>query len=426
MASRKQRMRRKRRAARAQGRPRFREVVGKTLLVVAVLALAALPAVFVASPITYVPPIMVVVCLLLSLVYLAIVSRCLSFSEASMAESCERGAEVEFVVTFRNRSVLPMVRVEPSFYISDLFDGIDVEMNQTLTLMPRETRDFRFQATFEHIGTYSAGVSRVRIGDAFGLFRKTIVNPARHRVQVLPRVFSLSKLDLSNISVQESRKAYQSIVTDDMDYAGVRDYTWGDPIKTIHWKLSARNADGHYSTRLFESFGNPSLNIVLDHTAPNYDVDALMQVFDGVVESALSVGGCAREAGLDTLLMYQNKHGEAVCTNVPGTRESTGLIHDIPRIEVDKEGRGALDLLNREIRSVHGAGNVAFCTAHLNDEIITLLTEAKLRDRNPLLFLVVPKNLEGRARDEFLAPLRRLSAAQIGCYLISDAEQVRR
>lgn len=423
MASRNRRTRSK---APAAGRPRLREILGKTALVVAVLVLAAAPAVFVASPITYVPPIMVLTCLVLSLVYLAIVSRRLTFSEASMADSCERGAEVEFVVTFQNRSLLPMVRVEPSFYISDLFGAMDVEMNQTLTLMPRETRDFRFRATFEHIGTYSAGVSRVTIGDAFGLFRRTIVNPRRHEVKVLPRIFDLSKLDLSNISVQESHKAYQSIVTDDMDYAGVRDYTWGDPIKTIHWKLSARNADGHYSTRLFESFGNPSLNIVLDHTAPGYDAESLMQVFDGVVESALSVGSCARESGLDALLMYQNKHGEAVSTNIPGVRESAALIHDIPRIVVDEQGRGALDILNREIRSVHGAGNVAVCTAHLNDEMVTLLTEAKLRDRNPLLFLVVPKTLEGRDRDEFLAPLRRLSAAQIGCYLISDAEQVRK
>ena len=85
MASRNRRTRSK---APAAGRPRLREILGKTALAAAVLVLAAAPAVFVASPITYVPPIMVLTCLVLSLVYLAIVSRRLTFSEASMADSC--------------------------------------------------------------------------------------------------------------------------------------------------------------------------------------------------------------------------------------------------------------------------------------------------------------------------------------------------
>lgn len=417
---------RRRRAKRPAYKTRFREVAGKAVLVVVVLAASAVPAVFVASPITYVPPIAVAACLMMSLIYLLIVSRCVHFSEGSTVASCERGTAAEFVVTFRNASILPVVRLEPWFYISDLFGGLAVDVPQTLTLMPREEREFRFQATFDHIGTYSAGLSRLRIGDALGLFHRTRANGQRHFVQVLPRVFSLEQLELSNISVQESRRAYQSIVTDDMDYAGVRSYAWGDPIKTIHWKLSARNADGSYLTRLFETFGNPSLSIVLDHTAPAYDGESLMEVFDGLVESALSVGAFSRERGMDTLLMYQDKHGETVSIPVPDVRESQALIEDIPRVVVANEGRAALDILGREVRSVHGAGNIAVCTAHVSEEMVTLLTEAKLRDRNPLLFLVVPTCLEGRERDEFLRPLRRLGASSVSCYVISDTGQVRR
>lgn len=416
---------RRRTAKRSTCKTRVREVAGKTLLVLVVLAATAAPAVFVASPVTYVPPIAVLACLVMSLLYLLIVARCVRFTEASVVDSCERGQAVEFVVTFRNTSILPVVRLEPWFYISDLFGGLAVDAKQTLTLMPREERDFRFQATFDHIGTYSAGLSRLRIGDALGLFHRTRVNRSRQYVSVLPRVFTLEQLELSNISVQESRRAYQSIVTDDMDYAGVREYTWGDPIKTIHWKLSARNADGSYFTRLFETFGNPSLSIVLDHTAPAYDIESLMEVFDGLVESALSVGAFSRERGLDTLLMYQNKHGETISAPVPFAYESMGLIEDIPRVVVDDEGRGALDILNREVRSVHSAGNIAICTAHVSEEMVTLMTEAKLRDRNPVLFLAVPRSLEGRERDEFLRPLKRLAAASISCYVISDAGQVR-
>lgn len=401
-------------------------IVGRVVSVVLLLAVCVIPVLFVASPITYIPLAAVLLCIVFSWIYLQVLKRSLQYSEASMLASCERGAGVEFSVVFSNTSVVPFVKLEPCFYITDLFGGMDVEMSSSMILMPKETFDFRFQASFDHIGTYSAGVSRIVIGDIFGLFQHTVVNKRRHEVQVLPKIFELSKLDLSNVSMQESRRAYQTIVTDDMDYAGVREYEPGDPIKTIHWKLSARNTDGQYLTRLFESNGNPSIDIILDHTSPLYDSESLMQVFDGVVESALSVGKCAYEAGLDTRLIYTSKYGETVYGGVqdPSTQASMSLINDIPRLVVD-EGHEALRLLNRTVRSNHSAGNIAFCTAHVSEEAVSLLAEAKTRDRNPLLFLIVPKTLEGREREEYLRPLKRLNESQVVYYIITDAEQIR-
>jgi hypothetical protein len=230
-------------------------------------------------------------------------------------------------------------------------------------------------------------------------------------------------MDLTNVSVQESRKAFQPIVTDDMDYAGVRAYVPGDPIKTIHWKLSSRDVSGDYYTRLFETFGNPGVSIIIDTTAPQYDAESLMQVFDGLMESALSLNEYARDCGIDSEIAYLDSYGESRKMRIVSITESDALIEDVPRVRVGNSDEG-VELLRREGMSIHSQGNIAFCTAHVDDRIVSALLDIKLHDRNPLLFVVVPRALEGDARREFLRPLRRLDSAQIVYYVVSSAAEL--
>lgn len=398
-------------------------VIGRVLVLLLLLAACLVPVLFVNNAISYIPLISAVLAVAASYAYLRVLMRSLSFSEASMLPSCERGSEIEFVVDFKNSSPLVFTRIEPFFYISDLFGDMDVSIPATMTLMPHEERDFRFQASFDHIGTYSAGVEKIVIGDLLGLFSHTIVNPHRHEVQVLPRLFDVRSMDLSNVSVQESRKAYQPIVTDDMDYAGVREYVPGDPIKTIHWKLSSRNTEGQYFTRLFETFGNPGISIILDTKAPGYDHEGLMQVFDGVVESALSINDFAYTQGIDAELVFNDKFGSAAKMRVRGVESADSVSAAVPRIEVAGAQEGT-ELLRREGFSIHAQGNIAYCTAHLDERIISTLLDIKLHKHNPLLFLVVPSALEGRQKEEFLRPLRRLSAGGVSYKVVCSADDL--
>ncbi|MGN0038626.1 MAG: DUF58 domain-containing protein [Coriobacteriales bacterium] len=421
----------KARGARGQRRQRrvqegalgVRGVTARVALVLLMLAACVVPVVFLATPVSYVPLVACVATVALSFAYLRVLAGSIEYSEGSLLESCERGTEAAFAVTFKNRSALPVLRLEPYFYVSNLFGEVDDSIPASMVLMPREECEFRFGARFEHLGTYSAGVSTIVVSDLLGLFRHTIVNPNRHEVKVLPKVFDVSGMSLDNVSAQESRKAFQPIVTDDMDYAGVRDYEPGDPLKTIHWKLSSRNPLENYYTRLFETFGNPGIDIIIDHTAPRYDSESLMQVFDGLIESALSVALFAASRGVDATFTYTDKYGEARRVQNVSVETSSRLIDDIPRVAVG-EGDEALELLRRCVHSIHGEGNVAFCTAHVGEELVQLLQDAKARKRNAMLFVVVPKLLEPAERDELLRPLRRLCSAQVPCFVISDATQL--
>ncbi len=416
--------RRKRRQQQAlEGGMQVKAIVGRAVIVFLLLFACVVPVIFLASPISYIPLIAVVLLIIASFVYLLVLQHFISYSEESLLGSCERGADIEFVVRFKNSSVLPVLRLEPYFYISDLFGEVDTAIPASMVLMPFEERDFRFAASFDHIGTYSAGVRKLVIGDLLGLFQRTRINPNRHKVEVLPKIFDVGQVDLSNVSVQETRRAIQAIITDDMDYAGVRDYATGDPLKTVHWNLSARLPAGQLLTRLFETQGNPGVEIYIDTSSPKYDHESLMQVFDGVVESALSLAMHSHEMGIDATLIYEDRNGETCRSTVVAVEDSMSLINSLPAISVG-DGREALDLLQRQNNSIFGEGNVAFCTAQLNDEVVSQLLEIKMHKRNPLLFAVIPKTLGKQEQKDLLAPLRRLEMSQVSYYVVSDAAQI--
>ena len=414
--------RRKNKVKRAK-KPRnteLRSLIGRIVGGIVVLAVCVACALFVNDAIGYLPLVAYVLVVIVSFAYLQVLKRSFTYSEDSLASSCERGSEIDFVLNFDNNSPLVFLRFEVYIYISDLFGSIDDITPVSLTLMPHEKREFHFDAQFDHIGTYSAGVSKIVISDLLGLFTHTIKNENRHYVEVLPRLFSADNIPLSSEATSDSQKPRQALTVDDMDYAGVRDYVWGDPIKTIHWKLSARNPGGEYLTRLFEAYNNPGVAIILDTSSPEYDSESLMFVFDGIVEAALSANEFALAQGIDSVLEFRNKYGEDAKLRLLDYHEFPELTDILPRI-APGAGDEAVEMLRREGGLIHGQDNIIFCTSQVNEEALSLLVSFKMHKRNPVLLLVVPPSMDTEEVRKFAEPLRRLDEVQVPHFVLRSA-----
>lgn len=376
-----------------------------------------------ATAIGWVPLIVVIAGIIGARVYLEVLKRGLKFMEKSDLGDCRRGEDVRFTVRFRNATPLFFFRIEAYFYVSDLFGNTTSEAMTTLALAPFEKYDLDFSARFDHIGTYSAGLKKVIITDYLRLFTATIVNESRRKVQVTPKLQPVEHIEFSNEAVLESTKAAKSAFADSMDYASVREYVPGDPLKTIHWKLSARSE--HYLTRLFEVYANPGVSIIMDFYGPSNKAKTLMGMFDCVVETALSVGNYAQSQGMDTEIHYCNKYGERVRKVSWQRFELPQIIAEMPRVSNKPERQlEALDLLTDQMLSQYGQNNLIVCTANLSAQMISMIIEAKVRRREPLLFAVVPGDLVGRERKDWCASLGRLDAAGVGYVILSKSDEL--
>lgn len=396
--------------------------IKKVIFCILAVGITGVPAVFVNSIYGYLAGLVVIAGILFSFIYLQILKKMLIYEEMSDLSNCQRGTEVEFTVKVQNRSFLVYPGLELDFYISDLFGGDDSITRSVITLAPREIREFHFMVRFDHIGTYSAGLKKVRIHDLLGLFSYEMKNNREYQVNVAPRIFDIAELHISNTVMTESQKMVIPTVVDGTDYAGVREYVWGDPIKTIHWKLSARTET--YMTKQFESYGITGISIIVDFQSPEYEAEVMMSLFDCVVETALSVAEYARENGMEYEILYVNRQGEKKKANTGKDIDYIELIRDMPKISSEQREMNGEKILRDEASSLYSQGNIAFCTANLKESTTDILTEIRNQKKNPMLFAVIPDNMKEEEKADYLKPLRILDQNNITYSILSSAREL--
>jgi len=88
-------------------------------------------------------------------------------------------------------------------------------------------------------GTYSVGSIEFRISDPLGFFNRTEIFDDSETVFVFPNIISLEKVKIMLTDPFEGLKAKYRINFDYSYVAGVRDYTYQDPVSMIHWKQTA-------------------------------------------------------------------------------------------------------------------------------------------------------------------------------------------
>ena len=397
--------------------------VAAVLLLTLALALVVGTDEYRPAAVGWIPFIGVVTAIVLAFLYLQILKRSIKLLEKSNIKDCERNEDVRFKVRFSNRCPLFFFRMEAHFFTADLYGRPVSHRATTISLAPFEKYDMPFTTRFEHIGIYTAGLDRVVIYDFLRLFSCSIEGPKRQRIQVVPRLVPVSNIDFSNKSAVETTKAARSVLSDSMDYAAVREYAYGDPMKNVHWKLSARSEG--LMTKLFEVYTNPGVAVMLDFYGPGQSALSLMRMFDAVVESGFSIARYAQWRGMDTEVHYVDRVGNPVRRTTWRQTDLPQVIGEMPRFSNDpRYEKDAIDLIRNQIHSTYGQNNVIVCTANLSARMIEVVVEAKMRRRDPLLIAVVPRGLEGRERDEWLAPLGRLDAEAIPYKVICDADEL--
>lgn len=393
----------------------------KLILFFVILALSAVPAVFVNRIGGYLPFVTLFFCGLVSFLQLLLIKDRIRYGVASGQELLNRGDAVPFSIVIENQSFLPVVNMQAEFYIA-ASDGGDFHQYQLqITLPPHQKKSFRLNADFPHIGSYEAGFRKMVIHDLFDNFRASSAAGKRKRMEIQPNVYQMDRLPVSTTSAVESSHATAPSPLSGMEYTGVREYAYGDPMKTIQWKLSAHS--GGLMTKLMESYTNTGLAIMMDFRVPEeYPESTRLDLLDGIVESAASVGRYAQKNGLDYVLMYTDPETDAkICT--PSSFEE--LRQWIPDFRLQPKGtKDAAEFIRRSSRGLHQQSNIVYCTASLTDSAVTALTQMKAQRKNVIVYFLFPADVYDNERQEILGPARTLQHAQVACVTGNNAKEM--
>ena len=397
------------------------KVTWKIAIFVIVLALSLTPAVLVNSLVGYAPVLIVLLCGIFCLVWILILKKTLIIQVATESLSCMRGEESPFRVLVENKGILPAAGIRIEFFIS----GEDGEDERTRTLVlslsPREKREFGFDAGFVHIGAYKAGTKEIEVSDPLGLFKAVKEDENSYHLEILPQVVTAENLPISSNVQTESTKTRLQSPINGSEYTSVREYAFGDPIKTIHWKLSAHA--GTLMTKQMESYSNTGVSVLLDLSVPDSDGEERLDEFDAVIEAGVAAGYYAARNGLDYDLMFFRKD-KSVGRYVPASFLAlNGIVREF-RISSPEPETAATGLLERCARSAYSQANIVVCTTHADHALVVAMANAKQNGHIPVLFLILSSRLTERERDNRMSVIRQLQYYSIECRVLSSAREL--
>ncbi len=324
---------------------------------------------------------------------------------ADMSETTiRRGEDATLAVRIAYRSLIPIAPLTV-----DVSAGPD-RPAQSLQISDASGKGKTFSLHFHasHVGVTNPGVQRVTLSDLLGIFTVEMTPAAQGgELIVLPLPFDVGELTYAagDSGSESMARAAEDIASP----ADVRTYQQGDPMKKIHWKLSARKQE--LMVRRFEAPVMPDALVLLDCSTPprTEDDDAQADLRDTLLETAASV-------------MHQN-----IQTDHPAKLP----IHGDHPIELDKgmgmpvilEALARVDfsapdrferMLMLEMRRMRKVGCTVVISARLNSGMVEVLTAMRRMGPYLRLYLITftPED------EKHLPMISRLQSAGIEvCYV---------
>ena len=395
----------------------------RVLLALVGAAACILPAIFLNTLLGYLPIFFYVLLLLLSGLYLLLLRGNIHCSAPEVNLSCPRTGKEEFCLTVENRSplVAPMVTARLSMRSDYSGSGQDTEM--TLALAPFETREFRFSVTFAHLGQYSVSVSGLEIGDLLSLGKTRLPGGGVQHVHVTPLRHHPSYLALTDLVETEDGRARASAPLDGTDYTGVREYVAGDPIKNIHWKLSAHS--NGYMTKQTEVLGNSGVDVILDMVVPRWTGEDGAYMYDAVVESACAVTLFAAEKGMDSSVWFFDRSRKERNVTLSSNDDFDQMVDELPGITNNPTLYPLDRLLAHASTSLYAKNNIVLCSARADEFIFQRLEQIQAARRHPALIYVIPPGLDEREREDREAAVKVLERRNIPCHVITKVQDLK-
>ena len=398
-----------------------KQTVLKGVVLVLLFAVLAIPAVFVNTLLGYLPALFYLFVLLASYAYGRMCFRYLEYDELLDMATCVRGSAGKLLVRLNNRSLLHIPNIKLEFTIRSAFDEQGVFEQARVALAPRSSEDFHLDVRFAHIGEYVVGLRRITVYDPFSLFSKSLQVDSYETVLVTPQVKRLDDITLSDAEFELNQELVKASIADGLDYNSVRDYEYGDPMKHVHWKLSARQLG--LLTKVFERQSNPSLDIYLDFSAStSFGNEQLFELCDLMIETALALSTTAFENGLDTRLLFL-KDDELRQFSLSYGFDLRSLVRALPKMNAARTSFDEL-LLNNGT-SLYAAANIAVCSPTFSENVIGAAERVRKSGRNVLAFAFLPHDADASLQRAMLARLAALGGSDVTHSLICGEEELR-
>lgn len=210
-------------------------------------------------------------------------------SNALSGQKVNRGEVVSMEIAVSHKGFLPIAPIALNMRATSNTPAGVIYLTQLGKRRQRVTHKF----VADHVGAMFPGVENYVVSDVFGFFkREHKPDMDGQELLVLPVPFDVEPLTFAagDMGVETMKRAME----DPSSPSDFRNYQQGDPLKRIHWKMSARRQE--IFVRQFEEPALPDALVMLDTSPPHLgegvpqESAAFLQ--DALLETAASVVAC--------------------------------------------------------------------------------------------------------------------------------------
>ncbi|GAC1568866.1 MAG: DUF58 domain-containing protein [Ktedonobacteraceae bacterium] len=261
------------------------------------------------------------------------------------------GEDITLSLSIENAKLLPLpwLEIEEVVPRNLAVSGRNLRVNTTsnslmleslfsLRWYERVTRRYTVHCTAR--GVHAFGPTTLRSGDVFGFQSRQEALANRQYLLVYPLVVPLTRFSLPARHPFGDYKAPRRVLEDPSHVVGVRDYTYGDDLRRIHWKATARALK--MQSKLYQPTTTYTLVIFLN-VATQLDVwyGIHPEIQELAICVAASVANWALDEGLAVGLyanttMYMPELGMVLPTDEDRSAEHTPTVESIVAEQVKR------------------------------------------------------------------------------------------
>lgn len=326
---------------------------------------------------------------LVSLIYTLIIYVRFKFGQELDKKFVIKGDKVHFIFSVNNEDffIYPYVRV--TFHGAQTVFENQVQICD-FSLRPYSGINHSFELQCNYRGSYEIGIHSVEIEDFFGLFRfKYNINEPKY-ITVYPRIIYLENFLLKTDFMSESHSIVNNITEDMTTTSDVRKYAYGDSLKRIHWKLTAKTQS--FMVKKFQSTSECNTLIMLDLYKNSYSSSENIILEDKVIESIVAVLYYCLYNWIPVNIVYFN----GKLTSIEAKNHL--IFNELFELMANIKFTGTVplkDLLEMYVNNTLSKTNIVLFTSNLDYDLYNQIYKASNSDFDVSLVYTSPEKITG-------------------------------
>jgi len=287
-------------------------------------------------------------------------------------------------VKIRNKNILIFPKICFSLQLEDMDGQIFKKYDYDFMLNPKEEKILEIEVEFPHIGMYIVKILDIQIYGIFDLFCLKYKPKWKQEIFVTPKIYWIEDFDIDTKKAIFPVNFTMPYKINGEIYDDIREYMPGDPMKNIHWKLSAHANE--YMTRILTTDAVSGITIYLDFCCESHlNIIEMASTNDAIVEIAYAIALYAmnNDRGISLIYSEDNNPTFKVPNSILDLREK---VYSLPRIS-PKELYSIELLISEYGNSINSLDNMFVITSNISIELINILSNFLERGKRPILCL---------------------------------------